>query len=965
MLTCSGTSSCTCGCCAGTSVQTPRLELNRPGLSALSYRAGTWAQFKDSMLARLSSADYPALRPLKTRSDDDFTIAFLDATATVLDILTFYQERLANEAYLRTATQLASLTRLSRLVGYQPAPGVSAATYLAFTLRQAPGSPPDPTAPPIVIPRGTQVQSVPPQGQQPQTFETSADIPARPDWNALQVRTGVTWVPQIGDTFVYLSGTGTQLQPGDAILIVGDERIQVSNSPNWDVRIVTTVTADTRNNRTYVTWSEPLGFGTVTPAQENPRFYAFRQRASLFGYNAIQPMLLDQKHISITPLNNAGDWDYLSSQTSANAGLYSRQLIDLDSIYGKIVPDGWIALIVPDNETSRTPPGLVELYHVETVATVSRSDFGTSARISRAKVDIGTHLRHYYWETRQTSALVQSECLAVAEQPLTYPLYGATLTLETLRTDLGATQVVAVTGKRPKLSVLAGASMQFIPDDNTPCRTLSVGEVLTLMQPPDTGTTIPVWPTSTAPVTLNVQDAYGRTGILRNVALANFSLLPASVNDPNISEYALVSGVDNASDPAHTTLQLQSPLNNCYDRPSTTVNANVGAASHGRSVSDILGNGGAGTPDQRFTLKQSPLTYIQASNQVGYASTLQLQVNGVTWTAVPTLYDQPATAQVYATINQADGTTDVLTGDNVEGATLPTGQSNIRASYRIGSGSAGNIAANSLTTLADRPLGVSGVTNPEAATGGQDPQSINDIRINAPQTVLTLGRAVSITDYQNFARTFAGIAKAHAIWIPYGPNRGVFLTVAGTGGAALPPGNLTLGNLVTALQNYGNLLIPIAARTYVETLFSFSANVAYDPKYDQPTVQANVRQTLSLTFSFAARSFGQSVSVDEIATVIQGVPGVIACTVSGLTRGVSSTGGDLASLANYTTILTLSDWQSQQITLQRPFADTATQLYAYLPVPNFAEDNQQSLPQPAEILVMDPEPNAIVLGIMT
>ncbi len=85
------------------------------------------------MLARLSSSDYPALAALKTRDDDDFSIAFLDATAVVLDILTFYQERLANESYLRTATQLYSLTQLSQLIGYQPSPGVSASTYLAFT----------------------------------------------------------------------------------------------------------------------------------------------------------------------------------------------------------------------------------------------------------------------------------------------------------------------------------------------------------------------------------------------------------------------------------------------------------------------------------------------------------------------------------------------------------------------------------------------------------------------------------------------------------------------------------------------------------------------------------------------------------------------------------------------------------------------------------------------------------------
>src|SRR5215469_12990671 len=240
-LSCTGTSDCLCGCCAGISVQTPQGENNLPGLPAIAYRTGTWATFKQSMLARLSSADYPALPRLKTRADDDFSIALLDATSVVLDILTFYQERLANESYLHTATQLQSLTELARLIGYQPAPGVGSSVYLSFMLRAAPGSPADPAITAITIPNGTQVQSVPAQGQSPQTFETSADILAKADWNALPVQTGVPWTPHMNALSVYLQGTATQLQPGDAILIVGDERLQPGNAtdPRWDIRIVT------------------------------------------------------------------------------------------------------------------------------------------------------------------------------------------------------------------------------------------------------------------------------------------------------------------------------------------------------------------------------------------------------------------------------------------------------------------------------------------------------------------------------------------------------------------------------------------------------------------------------------------------------------------------------------------------------------------------------------------------------
>lgn len=971
---CTGTSGCSCGCCAGTSVQTPRQTLNRPGLSALSYRVGTWGTFKESMLARLSSADYPALRPLKTRDDDDFTIAFLDATAMVLDILTFYQERLANESYLRTAGQLRSLTELSRLIGYRSAPGVSASTYVAFTLQQAPGQPIDPAAPPITIPKGTGIQSVPAQGQQAQTFETSADILAKPDWNALQVQTGQPWAPAQGDTSVYLAGFSTQLQQGDLILIVGDERTGNAGSENWDVRVVATVKADPGGKWTHVTWSEGLGFEsgsqTVTPAQTNPTFHIFRQRAALFGYNAVQSIMLDLRKLKgLTNYlkSDKSDWNFLVSQSSANGGLDTKALIDLDAVYPKIVPASWIALIVPDQQTKRSPSGFVSLYRAASITTISRSDFGLSAKISRVAADTATNLTEYYGQTRETAAFLQSEQLTVAEQPLAYPLYGTQISLESLRTDLAGVGVVALSGTRQKLAVDPSApALTFVPDDRSPSRGLQPDEVVTL-----TGAApLPLkangsintddW-SSIATLTLRVEDGFGRSGTVQ-AALADFTLAPSGKKDPRVSEYALVAGVDNASDPAHThtILHLQSALTYCYDRATTTVNANVGLATQGQTVSEILGNGDASITDQRFTLKQAPLTYLPAVTDSGTAAALRVQIDGVAWQDVSSLYNSSPTEQDYVTLQGADSVTEIRFGDGQEGARLPTGQNNVRATYRVGSGSSGNVGAGSLTTLMDRPLGVSGVTNPAPATGGQDAQSIDDIRLNAPQSVLTLGRAVSITDYQNVADAFPGVAKAHAIWIPSGPARGVFLTVAGAGGSALPDGNPTLSTLIAALRAYGHPLIPITVTTYVETLFSFEADVQYDPLFDQPVVENAVRQALSGAFSFAARSFGQAVSVDEVAAVIQGVAGVVAVNVSGLKRGASSTGGDLASLTSYATISTLQAWLAQSIPLQRPYADTPGMLCTYLPVAS-----RQDPPQPAEILVLDPEPRQVVLGVLS
>jgi hypothetical protein len=949
------------------SVQTPLGELNLPELPAIAYRTGTWATFRASMLARLSSAEYPALSGLKTRDQDDFSIALLDASSVMLEILTFYQERLANESYLRTATQLQSLTGLARLIGYQPAPGVGSSVYLSFTLQAAPGSPADPATTAITIPKGTQVQSVPAQAQSPQTFETSADILAKADWNALPVQTGVPWTPQINDLGVYLQGTATQLQPGDAILIVGDERLQPGHAidPHWDIRIVTAVQADTEKNRTQVSWDEGLGDSTggVPPASKNAKFYALRQRASLFGYNALNPLMLTprtKKQIASLLNGNGNEWNF--GLTAGGANLAAQGLVDLDAVYSKVSVHGWLALVVPDAKFSRSPSGFVTLCLINSVSSVSRSDYAMSAKITRLAVDNALNLLDYYSKTRSTSILTQSDELAAAEQPLDHPLYGAFIDLKGVRLDLAAVRALAVYGKSQKLQVNASVdSLVFVPDDGSPNLALKPGDTLTIAEPANLPRerhgSIPAWSKSTAKRQLRVLDAGGRTGSV-HAALRNFTLVPAARNDPVIQEFALVSSISLAKDPyPHTRIHLGSELLNCYDRTATTVNTNVGMATQGMSVSEILGSGSAATPNQKFSLKQTPLTFVQSPTPTGRATTLEVTANGVTWKEAPTLYQQPPSARVYAILNKVGGNTYILFGDGVEGATLPTGQNNIQANYRLGSGVSGNVGTGSITTLMDRPLGVSGVNNPQAATGGQDAQSVDDIRINAPLSVLTLGRAVSSTDYQSFARSFAGIAKAYAIWIPSGPGRGVFITVAAAGGSALPPGNPTLDNLVTALHNYGNPLIPIHVQSFLETLFSFNADIKYDPDYDAKAVKQNVLDQLRQSYSFGARTFGQSVSADEIAAFIQAVPGVLACNVTSLLLGPTSKAGDLGSSG--WSIYAYQQWLMQEVPLDRPGPGSPTRICAYLPVAS-----PDKLPDPAEILVLDPDPKSVVLGVL-
>jgi hypothetical protein len=750
-MSCTGTSDCLCGCCAGTSVQTPQVELNAPGLSAIAYRAGTWATFKESMLARLSSADYPALAALKTRDDDDFTIALLDSTAVMLDILTFYQERLVNESYLRTATQLRSLTELSRLIGYQPAPGVASSVYLAFTLKAAPGFAPDPSTPPITIPAGTQVQSVPAQGQKPQTFETSADILAKADWNALPVQSAVPFIPP-GVTSVYLSGTTTGLQTGDSLLILGVQRETTSGgsgspSEQWDVVVLNAVETDTVRNLTYVAWDARLAHVSGDGTSGSPtnwtsaKIYAFRKKAALFGNNAPDPNLFVKT--DGTPSFPLLIDTHTSPWTWNNFFIPSSDAIDLDAAYPKIAAGSWFALVRKAVEFRIfllagfgifSAPEIflptvyeAQLYKVKQARSVSLAKFSLSGKVTELAADFQDSNIRDTFPLQLTEVWAQSEELAIADQPLDYPLYGRFLDLQDLRPDLAGATVVALFGTRQKIAVADGVTtLSFVPDDGSDSAGLHPGDTLTITGPSplplNTDFSVPDWASFPGQVTLNVEDASGRAGSIPNAKFGKFELAPSDPKkDPQVSEYALVTSVSTETSPyPHTRILLQSNLLNCYDRFNTTVNANVGLATNGQSVSEILGSGSAATPNQSFVPKQAPLTFVQAPTETGRQSTLVVRVSEVEWTEVPSLFEQGPSAQVYATLNQSDGTTRIQFGDSVEGSTLPTGQNNVHADYRIGSGSGGNVATASITTLMDRPLGVTGVTNPQPATGGQD-----------------------------------------------------------------------------------------------------------------------------------------------------------------------------------------------------------------------------------------------------
>jgi len=330
-----------------------------------------------------------------------------------------------------------------------------------------------------------------------------------------------------------------------------------------------------------------------------------------------------------------------------------------------------------------------------------------------------------------------------------------------------------------------------------------------------------------------------------------------------------------------TALELTKGLQYRYVRSSLTVNANVTLATHGATVQEVLGNGDASKPNQTFTLSRPPLTYVSAPTASGSDSTLHVRVNGLEWEEAPTLYGLTARDQDYIVRIADDATPTVTFGDPA--ARPRTGQQNVTAAYRTGIGLGGNVSAGSLSLLQSRPPGLRGVTNPLPAGGGADPQVLADARINAPLTVLTLDRIVSLDDYQNYAQAFPGIGKAQAVPVWSGQKRLIHITVAAAGGGAIDPTMPLYQNLVQGIAQAHDPVQGYLVAGYQLQVFNLTATILIDqPTYQADVVMAQVAAALTSAFSFNNRAFAQSVTGAEIITLIQSVAGVIATNLTQL-----------------------------------------------------------------------------------
>ena len=877
---------CSCGACAGVTQSTPVIIDNSPGLSSFPARVGTYSSFFASMIAGLSDPDRPALAPLTVRTVDDFSIAMLDAFAMVADIHTFYQERFAQENYLRTATELRSVLQLAGLIGYELNPGVAASVPLAFGLNTTAGTPTS-----IDLPVGTQAQSTPGPGQQAQVFETIEDITAYQAFSALTPQQAENATPRKGDSDIYLQGISLSLKPGDPLVIVGPDKISNPSgnalSERWDFRRIASVTTNAQTNTTHVVLERPIANEPGEHAPRMPSVYALRKQASLFGYNAQRWLALPFSQrvgdVNTKPNSSSSfiDGIYAESQGSWNDQKLEANTtsINLDSVYSQITVGSWIVLT--DVQTGTEVPA--QLFNITSTADTNIAQFGLTGRVTQ----VGIAGNNINWFSPLTSAAyVQSELLTLAQRPVIAPVEGGTINLSNYVSGLTPGRSVIVSGPLPRVTVPPGSKLTLAPTGSTsgssPPRPLVANEQLFV--------TAFSAKTAGGKRTYTLQAIDGFTGTV-TASEKELPWTPALSADPLVAELASTADVHNSKDLSHSIISLAAALTNVYDRTLTKIYANVAAATAGQTVRELLGSGDGSTPFQSFTLKQPPLTYVSAATPTGGQSTLTVSCNNTPWTLVDTLYDQGPAAQVFSSRNDENQNTTVLFGDGVlYGARLPSGTANIQASYRKGLGSAGNVDAGQINILLSRPLGLKSVINPIAASGGADPQPLTSAAASAPLSVSTLGRAVSILDYQNFALNFAGIAKALATWTWVGSQRAVVLTVAGIEGAAVDADSDTATKLIAALADFGDPNVPLLLQSYAPMTFELGINILPSDPNSLVATQQAVEAALRAAYSFDARSFGQWVSLSDVLAVAQGVSGVTAVQITQLYLTGSSPG---------------------------------------------------------------------------
>jgi len=316
-------------------------------------------------------------------------------------------------------------------------------------------------------------------------------------------------------------------------------------------------------------------------------------------------------------------------------------------------------------------------------------------------------------------------------------------------------------------------------------------------------------------------------------------------------------------------------------RDNLTIYGNAILFGHGAAKPErVLGSGDATLSNQTFELAVKEVSFVaDASQASGVRAAATVKVAGTRWQNVANLKDANSTDAVYSVRLTEDGTLLFCFGDGRYGRRLPTGSNNVRVSYRQGVGAAGNLEPGSLTKAVKPHRLVDSVSQPLLASGGTDGESSSDLRENAPATLLTLSRAVSLSDFAQLARAHASVWQARAFALPtqLGQREALDVVVVPAEGTPLTP------DLKTNLEEYILAAavpgVVVQVLRYEPVVIDLEVSVRVDlVTYDGDTVHEAVYDALVTAFSLEKRQLGQPLYRGEIYQVVEAVNGVANAT---------------------------------------------------------------------------------------
>jgi predicted phage baseplate assembly protein len=344
-------------------------------------------------------------------------------------------------------------------------------------------------------------------------------------------------------------------------------------------------------------------------------------------------------------------------------------------------------------------------------------------------------------------------------------------------------------------------------------------------------------------------------------------------------ELAMVESITSGAtggDTTHSTLNLAQPLAYAYRRSTVQIFGNVVPARQGATLHEILGSGQPAVPHQTFTLASGPPLADPAAGSGGFQSTLTVTVDGVGYQEVDR-FDAATPPRSFMTGTDARGATTITFA-----APLPAGSGNVRASYRAGDGSQGNVRADQVTQLLTRPSGLASVTNPLPGDGGAAGDGPEDVRGATPIGLRGLGRVVTVQDCGDLASSWAGVGKALATPAQVAGMDGVLITIAGINPEPLPAGDGISAAIEAAISDEADPQLPVLVVPADLYLIVLQAGVVRDPLVDWDTTADAVRAALLAAFGYASRGLGQDVALSDLIAAAHDAPSVLSFAVQAL-----------------------------------------------------------------------------------